>query len=266
MSYVLGLKVKEALPPALLWDTSDPYHYMRRVRDASGEYLLVGGEDHKTGQEKDPVGRLEALLEYARRRFPVESVMCSWSHQVFEPADGFPFVGRSPGQDHVLVAGGFSGTGLTFGTMAGTLLSALAQGMETPAAALFSPARVKPLAAAKEFLRENLNVAWHLVADRLKSHPGDGLSPLKPCQGRIMDIDGKEVAAYLDETSQLHLLSPVCPHAGGIVAWNELERTWDCPCHGGRFLPTGEVMCSPPTRNLEVVQETPVPAPTMIGL
>jgi glycine/D-amino acid oxidase-like deaminating enzyme/nitrite reductase/ring-hydroxylating ferredoxin subunit len=265
MSYVLALRLKGTIPRALLWDTSEPYHYLRRARDESGEYLLVGGEDHKTGQEADPVGRLEALLDYSRRRFPVESVAWSWSHQLFESVDGLPFVGRKPGQDHVLVAGGYSGTGLTFGTMAGALLSALAQGIEPPAAALYSPSRIKPLASAKEFLRENLNVAWHLVADRLRSPKEEGSAPLRPCQGRIMDLDGRKVAVYLDETRQLHVLSPVCPHAGGIVSWNDLEKSWDCPCHGGRFSPTGKVLCSPPTEDLECIPEPSPISPTIVG-
>jgi len=265
MSYVMGLRVRGTLPLLLAWDTADPYHYLRRVRDESGEYLLVGGEDHKTGQESDPVSRLEDLYDYARFHFPVESVEWSWSHQVFESADGLPFIGRKPGHEHVLVAGGFSGTGLTFGTMAGKMLSTLAQGFDAPGAELYSPARIKPLAAAREFLRENLNVAWHLVADRLQSHEEEGKLPLRPCQGRVMDLDGRHVAVYRDESNDLHVLSPVCPHAGGIVSWNDFEKTWDCPCHGGRFFPTGSLMSGPPTENLQIIPDPSRPAPSIVG-
>jgi glycine/D-amino acid oxidase-like deaminating enzyme/nitrite reductase/ring-hydroxylating ferredoxin subunit len=265
MTYVLGLKLKDRTPRALLWDTSEPYHYLRGATTETGELLLVGGEDRKTGQDHDPVARLEALLEYARRRFPVESVEWSWSQQVFDSADGLPFIGKKPGHERILTSGGYSGAGLTFGTMAGIVLSQLAQGRETPASRLYSPSRIKPLAAAREFLRENLNVAWHLVADRLLTHrDADGQS-LKPCQGKVMDLDGRQVAVYLDETRRLHVMSPVCSHAGGIVAWNDLEKTWDCPCHGGRYSPTGKVICSPPTHDLEVIPEPVRPSRTMVG-
>jgi len=265
LSYLLGLKVGEELSPALLWDTEEPYHYLRRVWNDSGEYLLIGGADHRTGQEKDPAGRLDDLLAYAHRRYAVKSVEWSWSHQVFEPADGLPYVGRKPGEEHVFVTGGYSGTGLTFGTMAGTLLASLAQGVELPALALYSPSRIKPLVAAKEFLRDSLQVAWHKVVEQLHLHPLAGGPPLKPNHGRIMTLEGREVAVYLDETSRLHVLSPSCPHAGGIVAWNDLEKTWDCPFHGGRYLPTGQVICGPPTQDLEAVQEPPQSAPTIVG-
>lgn len=265
MTYVLGLKLQTRTPHALLWDTSEPYHYLRGVGTETGELLVIGGEDRKSGQEHDPSSRLEALLDYASRRFPVESVEWSWSHQVFDSADGLPFIGKKPGHDRILTSGGYSGTGLTFGTTAGMVLAQLALGRETPASRLFSPARIKPLAAAKEFIRENLNVAWHLVADRLVSHPESGGQPLKPCQGRVMEVHGRQVAVYLDETRRLHVLSPVCPHAGGIVSWNEMEKTWDCPCHGGRFFPTGKVMSGPATHDLEVVPEPARPSRTMVG-
>jgi glycine/D-amino acid oxidase-like deaminating enzyme/nitrite reductase/ring-hydroxylating ferredoxin subunit len=265
LTYVLGLRIKGEVPSGLFWDTAEPYHYLRRAKVGSGDCLLVGGADHKSGQEQDPGRHLEELLEYAGRRFTVVSTEWSWSQQVFESADGLPFVGRKPGYERVLVAGGYSGTGLTFGTLAGTLLSEMALGREVPSAPLYSPSRIKPLAAAKEFLRDNLNVAWHLVADRLKSHAAEGHDPLKPCQGRLMHVEGKNVAVYLDETSRLHVLSPTCPHAGGTVSWNDLEKTWDCPCHGGRFSPLGKVLASPPTQDLEVIPQSLRTSPTMVG-
>ncbi|HZE96893.1 MAG TPA: FAD-dependent oxidoreductase [Planctomycetota bacterium] len=265
LSYVLGLKLQGEAPRALLWDMAEPYHYLRRARTETGELLVVGGEDRKTGQEHDPVARLEALHEYAKSRFPVESVEYSWSQQVFDSADGLPFIGRKPGYERILTSGGYSGNGLTFGTQAGMILSDLVLGRETPASSLYSPSRIKPLAAAKEFLRENLNVAWHLVMDRLKSHDEAGGTPLKPCEGRIMDLDGRHVAVYMDETRRLHVLSPVCVHAGGIVAWNDLEKTWDCPCHGGRYSPTGKVLCSPPTHDLQSFPEPVRPARALVG-
>ena len=265
MTYVLALKINGEVPAGLFWDTSDPYHYLRRAQLDSGHCLLAGGEDHKTGQEQDPVRHLEALMDFAARRFPVESIEWSWSHQVFESADGLPFVGRKSGHQHLLVAGGYAGNGLTFGTLSAKLLAELALGRELPSAPLYSPSRIKPLAAAKEFLRENLNVAWHLVADRLKSHADEGRDPLKPCHGCVMHIDGRNVAVYRDETSRLHVMSPVCSHAGGIVAWNDLEKTWDCPCHGGRYTPLGKVLTSPPTQDLEVIPETLRSSPTTVG-
>ena len=166
MTYLLAFRSNQAVPDALFWDTADPYHYLRRLEDERGPILLVGGMDHQSGDEPDTPSRFRGLLEYAMERFSVMDVIGSWSYEILDPVDGLPFIGRKPGADHVYLATGFSGTGLTYGTLAGGILSDLILGRESPWEDLFSPGRVRPLASAKDFLKENLHVAWRLLADR----------------------------------------------------------------------------------------------------
>lgn len=244
-TYALALTLDGAPPAALLYDDAEPYHYLR----GSGELLIAGGEDHKTGQEENPEARFDALLDWTRKRFPVRSLERRWTHQVFEPADGLPYIGRDPGKERVYLASGYAGNGLTFGTVAGTLLSDLVLGRENPWKEIFSPARVKPLASAREVLRENLNVAWHLIADRVRRDESVG-PPLRPGEGRVLDVDGRKAAVYRDETGALRVMSAVCRHAGCVVRWNGAAKTWDCPCHGGRYRADGRVICGPPTQDL----------------
>lgn len=255
-TYVLGLALDPPPPAALLWDDAEPYHYLRRASGDRGELLIAGGEDHKTGQEDDPEARYAALLSWVRDRFPVRAVERRWTHEVFEPADGLPYIGRDPGKDHVYLATGYAGNGLTFGTIAGKLISDLLQGRDSAWKDLFAPTRVKPLASAREVLRENLNVAWHLIADRLRRDEAVG-PPLAAGEGRVLDVDGRKAAVYRDENNTLHVMSAVCRHAGCVVRWNPAARTWDCPCHGGRYLPDGRVLCGPPTKDLK---KAPKPA------
>ncbi|HEX7897498.1 MAG TPA: FAD-dependent oxidoreductase [Planctomycetota bacterium] len=245
-SYVLALRLDEEPPAALLWDDADPYHYLRRAHGL----LLAGGADHKTGQEDDPESRYAELLAWVRARFTPRAVERRWSFGLFEPADGLPYIGRDPGRERVFLASGYAGNGLTFGTIAGLLLSDLVRGRESKWRDLFSPARIKPLASVRDVLRENLNVAWHLIADRLRRDEADGLPPLAAGEGRILDVDSRKAAVYRDENNRLHVLSAVCRHAGCVVRWNPAAKTWDCPCHGGRYLPDGRVLCGPPTQDL----------------
>jgi glycine/D-amino acid oxidase-like deaminating enzyme/nitrite reductase/ring-hydroxylating ferredoxin subunit len=249
MSYVLSARVSQPVPRGLFWDTGEPYHYTRH--DADGMRVIVGGEDHKTGQEEDTPARFSALERWARERFLVETVEHRWSHQVFVPADGLPYIGRVPGSDHAWVATGYAGTGLTFGTVAAMLLADLVAGREHPWANVFRPDRVKLIASAKAVVKENLDVAWHFVADRLAGAASDTLSDVAAGEGKIVEIEGSKAAVYRDESRRIHVLSPVCRHAGCIVAWNAAARTWDCPCHGGRYAPTGEVLAGPPTEGLD---------------
>ena len=259
-SYVLALRMKSgAVPPTgLFWDTEDPYHYIRSQTTDKGPLLLVGGEDHKTGQEQDTLGCFEALLDFASRHFRVTSVAYRWSAQVLEPVDGLPSIGRDLGSQHVYVATGYSGTGMTLGTLAGMLNSDLILGRENPCKDLYDPNRFKPAASIVDYVKENLSFPVHLVADRLKSPGAASLAEVARGEGKIVEIAGEKTAVFRDEHGLLHAVSPVCTHMGCLVAFNDAEKTWDCPCHGSRFDKDGKVFDGPATRPLESRRDTAV--------
>ncbi len=251
-SYVLGCRIAESVGDALFWDNDDPYHYARIAEIDGGHLLIVGGEDHKVGQEEDTEARFEALLDYARKRFDVREVAYRWSAQVAEPVDGLPYLGRNSASSHVYVGTGYSGTGLTFGTLAAMIASDLILGRENAWADVFDATRVTPLASAKDFVAENIDFPAHLVGDRLKRSDGS-LEDLAPGQGKLVELDGKKRAVFRDESGAVRILDPVCPHMGCLVSFNETERSWDCPCHGSRFDTDGEVINGPAVTGLKPV-------------
>jgi glycine/D-amino acid oxidase-like deaminating enzyme/nitrite reductase/ring-hydroxylating ferredoxin subunit len=253
-SYVLSVEVADTLPDGLYWDDADPYHYTRRAASSEPQRLIIGGEDHKTGQggdEREPHARLE---QYVRERYQVRRVEHRWSAELFESDDGVPYIGRLPSADHLYVASGFSGVGLTWGTAAGRLLADLLLGRENPLSRIVSPKRIKPLAEAAEFLKENLNVARRFVMDRFGGESVDSLNEIAAGEGRLVKYNGKLLAVYREDGGALHVRQPQCTHAGCIVQWNEAERTWDCPCHGGRYSATGERIYGPAPRDLALDQ------------
>ena len=259
-SYVLALRLKSGAepPPGLFWDTEDPYHYIRSQTTDEGVLLLVGGEDHKTGQEKDTVGRFEALLDFASTRFKVASVSYRWSGQVIEPVDGLPSIGKDLASEHVYVATGYSGTGMTLGTLAGMLNSDLILGRKNPYQDLFDPNRFKAKASIVDFVKENVDFPVHLVTDRLRGAAAASLAEVAKGEGKIVDIAGEKTAVFRDEHGRLHAVSPVCTHLGCLVGFNNAEKTWDCPCHGSRFDKDGKVLDGPalhplPSRRDEAV-------------
>ena len=249
-SYVLGVRLNSALPSGLFWDTDEPYHYTRSYKDL----LIVGGEDHKTGEDVDTEDRFRHLEAYARSHFDVASIDYRWSAQLYEPVDGIPYIGQTAAHSHIYIATGYSGNGMTFGTVGGMLISDLILERENPWSEVFDPNRANLLASAQKFVTENLGVAKHFIGDRLFKSDGEEPSEVQVGEGKILDIDGKKYAVYRDETGYLCSLSPVCTHAGCIVNWNNAENTWDCPCHGGRFSPTGEVLNGPPINDLDQKQ------------
>jgi glycine/D-amino acid oxidase-like deaminating enzyme/nitrite reductase/ring-hydroxylating ferredoxin subunit len=247
---------------ALYWDTSDTpgnqgsYHYVRLKRNgfASGgagaipqdqALLVVGGEDHKTGQADDAAARWDRLEQWTRERFPTfGEVEYRWSGQVMEPVDGVAYIGRNPlGPKHVYVATGDSGMGITHGTIAGILLTDLISDRSNPWQELYDPSR-KTVRSAWEFASENLNVAAH-YADWVSAAHTKGPQELACGEGAVIRRGLQLLATYRDDTGRLHERSAVCPHLGCIVAWNSAEKTWDCPCHGSRFDAQGAVVNAP---------------------
>ncbi|HYH95258.1 FAD-dependent oxidoreductase [Hyalangium sp.] len=249
-TYAVAGPLEAPLEAGLYYDSQEPYHYIRPQRIDGVDYLIVGGEDHKVGTEEDTEKHYAALEAYTRRHFPVTRLTHRWSGQVIEPADGLAYIGRNSASRHTYVATGFSGTGITWGTLSGMILSDLILGRENPYAALYDATRVKVKAGAKDFIQENAEVAFHFVADRLARPEGHRLSEVAPGEGKILEVDGKKVAVYREESGACHAVSPVCTHLGCHVHWNRAERSWDCPCHGARYSPTGKVLNGPAVKDL----------------
>ncbi len=260
-TYVVALRVPAgAVTKALYWDTADPYHYVRlqAADDGKGELLIVGGEDHKTGQpgREDGDARYARLEAWARERVPTAgAVVHRWSGQVMEPADGLAFLGRYPKiGENVYVATGDSGHGMTHGTLAGLILRDLIAGRDNPWAALYAPDRA--MKGLGEMAAENANVVPQYGRWLTRGDVGSAREVPKG-EGRVIRKGFRKEAIYRDERGGLHSMSAVCPHLGCIVGWNGTEKTWDCPCHGSRFSATGEVLNGPANAPLERLRETP---------
>jgi glycine/D-amino acid oxidase-like deaminating enzyme/nitrite reductase/ring-hydroxylating ferredoxin subunit len=261
-SYVIGARVPGgSVTRALYWDTPDPYHYVR-VQSVSSEdgnhydVLIVGGEDHKTGQEENGHERHARLEAWARERFPqIEGIEFRWSGQVMEPVDGVAFIGRNPGDPrNVYIATGDSGMGMTHGTIAGILITDLIMKRECSWAPLYDPSRIT-LRAPLEYVKENLNVAAQYVEDYLTGGDVDSAEEIAAGEGAIIRRGLTKVAAYRDEQGALHECSALCPHLGCVVSWNGVEKTWDCPCHGSRFDHQGRVINGPANSGLASLEE-----------
>lgn len=254
VTYVVGIQVpRGSVTRALYWDTPDPYHYVRvQSNKANDSYdiLIVGGEDHKTGQANDGAERFAKLEQWTRERFPqAAEVEFRWSGQVMEPVDGVAFIGRNPlDEDNVFVATGDSGQGMTHGTIAGMLLTDLLQGRKNRWEDLYSPSRVT-LRALGEYASENINVAGQF-ADYVTPGEIKSVDELQAGNGAIMRDGLSKLAVYRDEGGTVHKLSAVCPHLGCVVAWNSTEKTWDCPCHGSRYRADGRVYNGPANSDL----------------
>ena len=269
LTYVIGARVpKGTVANALLWDTCDPYHFIRLIpdQDPHGEILLVGGEDHKTGQANDGAERFANLERWTRERYPVaREILYRWSGQVMETHDGLAFIGRNPGDENVYVATGDSGMGMTHGTIAGLVITDLIHGATVPWAELYDPHRIN-LKSARTYAKETLNMAWQ-YSDWLTAGDEASADDVAPGQGAVIRRGAHKIAVYRDPQGERHEMSAVCTHLGCIVAWNDQESSWDCKCHGSRFDAMGQVVSGPAVDDLKPVSSdidegaTDVPRP-----
>lgn len=263
-TFVVGLRVpRGSVAKALYWDTNDPYHYVRLQAmpdEANAEYdvLIVGGEDHKTGQADDNDRRYKSLEDWTRERFPsAGEVEFRWSGQVMEPDDYVAFIGRNPGDyKNVFIATGDSGQGTSNGTIAGVLLRDLILGTANDEwVNLLDPSRKVSLHGGLiENLAEQANVALQFT-DYLTGGEVSSVDEIAPGEGALMRDGLSKIAVYKDETGVVTKCSAVCTHLGCIVHWNPGEKSWDCPCHGSRFSATGRVVEGPAKDDLAPVEE-----------
>jgi glycine/D-amino acid oxidase-like deaminating enzyme/nitrite reductase/ring-hydroxylating ferredoxin subunit len=268
-SYALALEIPHgSVPAALYWDTASPYHFVRThrvsIHDAH-DVLIVGGEDHRTGEDDHPEARWDRLEAWARERAPsAGDVLTRWSGQVMEPADGLAFIGPSskdsPG---VFIATGDSGHGLTHGTLAASMLVHLIAGESHPYASLYDPRRIS-LRGLPAFARENFDTARHYIEWLRPADVADA-SEIARGHGATLIEHGRRLAVFKDETGICHRFSAACPHLGGVVHWNDAEKTWDCPCHGSRFEASGRVVTGPSLTDLSPADEEAEDAIPIVG-
>ncbi|MFL6073539.1 MAG: FAD-dependent oxidoreductase [Mycobacteriales bacterium] len=232
-----------------------PEEGTRSVRTApyrDGQRLLiVTGESHKPGTGGDGE-RYRRLTSWTRERFGVRDIAYRWSAQDNHTPDGIPFVGRfHPAAAHTYVAAGFGAWGMSNGVMSGILLAGLITGDPPRWASLYDPRRFHPVREAGPILKAQADVARHFVGDRLHRDDRDALDRLAPGEGAVLRLGGHLCATYRDESGTPHLVSATCTHLGCVVAFNDTDRSWECPCHGSRFSTDGAVLQGPATRPLE---------------
>lgn len=255
-SYALGIRLTDdqQYPNGLAYDMQEPYHYFRTHVVDGEKILILGGADHKTGHD-EPQQAFTDLERYASQYFIIKDIPYQWSSQYYIPVDGLPYIGiMDKENDRIFVATGYNGNGMTWGTISGHIISDLILGKQNRFSELFDPCRMKPIAGFTEFVKENADVAYHFVVDRFKAEDIETFRELGKDEGKVVEYEGEKLAVYKDREGIITALNPTCTHAGCTVAFNSEEKSWDCPCHGGRFDLEGRVICGPPMAHLKPVE------------
>lgn len=244
-SYVITARIPPAeIPNETFISTEDPTHSLRSARALGATYAVASGEGHETGRAGDTHDRYQRLESWLRDILPVGPTEHRWSVQDNHPADGLPLIGRLPGgEGRISAATGFSGWGMTNGTIAGRVLADLLLKRDDRWD-IYDPARRPPRRSIGRLIGHNAAGARDMVRDRLRRRTRS-VDELAPGAGAVVAGSGGPVAAFRDDDGSLHAVSATCTHMGCIVRWNGAERSWDCPCHGSRFDTRGRVLQAP---------------------
>ncbi len=248
-SYAMAVRVSGERPRTMAISVEEPTRSLRSTTDG---WVIAGGEGHRVGHG-DSTAQCYANLEaWAREVFDVTEIGPRWSAQDYESVDGLPFVGTlTPAHPRVWVATGFRKWGMTNATVAAMVLRDRIAGRDNPWAATFDASRLPLGASIKSLVTENLEAGKRMIGDRIRRLIARDASELAPGEGDVVKLDGATVAAFRDDDGTLHAVDPTCTHIGCRVAFNDAERSWDCPCHGSRFTVDGEVLQGPAVRDLE---------------
>ena len=252
-SYIIGAKIsEEKAPQGMYIGVGKNYHSIRTTpTEDGGLLLLVGGGGHKVGEKSATEESYQELDRYLHSHFGIDKVDYRWSSQDYESFDKLPYIGKlTPANDHIYVATGYSLWGMSKGTMAGMLLADLVRGINNPWADLYDSLRATPFVTT-ESIKNNLDVGKHWVVDRLKGIEKWSTDDVEPGEGKIITLNGEKVGVYKDEAGKVTAVNATCPHLACIVNWNSAEKSWDCPCHGGRFTCEGKVIQGPAVKDLE---------------
>lgn len=254
-SYAIAAALDTPPPDGLFWDTADPYHYIRMQPSDHGPLVIVGGCDHRTGTPGAD-DAFEALERFTAKRFGrLRGIRHRWSGQIIEPVDGLPYIGRNALESHISIATGYSGTGVSLGTLAAQIISDSVLGRQNPYRDIFDATRFS-VTGAGTFIVENAAFPLTVLKDRVAGGDRQSLvdiDSLEPGDGIVVSAAGQAIAVSRNPNGALHAVKAVCTHLGCDVRWNRAEQSWDCPCHGSRFSACGRVLNGPAVTALEPV-------------
>lgn len=250
-SYAVAARIdKQKAPGGMYLSSAEPVRSVRDYTDGDTTWLIVGGENHKTGEHEDTEKHYDALRAWGAEQFGFESYEFAWSAQDPASGDGLPLIGTlTPMMGNVWVATAFRKWGMANSAAAAEIITAGITRGQHPLAAAFSPRR-HPWATLRRMAGEVADTVKRGIGDRTSDDPEPGTG-----DAAILGRGNDRRAVYVGDDGHRYEVSAVCTHLGCIVAWNNAERTWDCPCHGSRFAVDGSVIEGPATKPLGRVEE-----------
>ena len=255
LSYIVAVETNKQELEGMYINSEVPTISLRSTKQENGKtLLLVAGMDHKTGEKADLSQKYEELIKIAKQIDPNCEVKYKWCTEDCISLDKIPYIGEfSSLMPNVYVGTGYKKWGMTSSNVASNIIVDKILGKENAYQEVFASTRLKPIKNYKEMRNMIKEVVNSLVVEKLKI-PQKTIENIKKEDAQIIEVDGKKVGIYKDKDGNLYAVKPVCSHLGCELSWNNLEKTWDCPCHGSRFKYDGKSIYDPSIKDLDIIE------------
>lgn len=254
MSYLIGVETDKPLFNGMYINSETPTVSFRTAKKDGKDLLLIGGMGHKTGERKDISDSYKNLEAIAKKYYPDCKIPYHWCTEDCISLDKIPYIGEfSSLMPNVYVGTGYKKWGMTTSNVAANIITDKILGKQNPYEEVFTSTRLEPVKNYKELGNLVKEVATSWTVEKLKISE-EKLQDLKKGEGGIIELENKKVGAYKDENGKIYIVKPVCSHLGCELTWNNLEKTWDCPCHGSRFDYKGKSIYDPSVKDLKVYE------------
>ena len=250
-SYILAIETKSKLPQGMYINDKPPIYSFRTARYNDKDILLIGGSDHKTGEPIPDNSKYEDLEKKAKELYPDCKVLFRWNTRDCISLDKIPYIGEfSNLMTNMYIGTGFKKWGMTFSNIAAKIVTDKIMGKENKYEGIFTATRLKPVKnrwEMKNMVKESVE-SIAINKFKIESHSIDSI---ENDNGGIIKIDDDNIGIYKDKDGNIYAVNPVCTHLGCLLSWNNIDKTWDCPCHGSRFDYMGRNLYEPAIKDLD---------------
>ena len=251
-SYLIAIETDKKLPQGMYISAKEPIYSFRTATYNGKQILLIGGSEHKTGKAIEDNSNYKELEKKAKELYPDCKILFKWNTRDCISLDKIPYIGEySNIMKNMYVGTGFKKWGMTLSNIAGKIVSDKIMGKENKYETIFNSTRIKPIKNRWEVKNMVEETVKSIVLNKFKIEPED-LKQIENDNGAIIEINGENIGIYKDPQGKIYAVKPNCTHLGCLLTWNNLDKTWDCPCHGSRFDYMGRNIYEPAIKDLEI--------------
>lgn len=252
-SYALAIETNQTLFDGMYINASEPTLSFRTANYLNKRLLILSGGNHKTGFSPDSEDTFgyNFLEQELKNFYPDYNILYKWNTRDCITLDKIPYIGKfSEFTPNMYVATGFNKWGMTSSNVAGNIITDAILEAKNEYAKIYDSTRFEPIKNKDELKNMTKQVFQSFISNRIKI-PSENLSAIKNDNGGIIKLNGTSVGIYKDKTGNIYAVNPTCTHLGCLLTWNNLDKTWDCPCHGSRFDFSGKNIYDPAFKNLK---------------